>query len=133
MSDETAFIARYHELVDDLDRNGRRDGELMWLLGGLVARFVTRSGADNWSHLKRIVDPDTLRDLVGTLETHAATYDGDGKPKAAYVARLLGISLVAGRLSDGRLRDRDDKLDAFIDTAAVVFAENRSAGAGAEP
>ncbi len=129
MTDEADFIARYNELVDDLDRNGRHDTELMWLLGSLVARFVTRSKADNWSHLKRIVDGDTLRDLVRTLEAHATTYDGDGKPKPAYVARLLGISLVAGRLSDPGLRQRDERLDAFIDTAAIVFSENRDAGA----
>ncbi|RYE07115.1 MAG: hypothetical protein EOP22_19140 [Hyphomicrobiales bacterium] len=127
MADQAAFIARYHEVVDDLDRNGRSDNETMWLLGSLVARLVTGSDADNWIHFKQILDDKSLTELVDTLDRNAATYQAEGKTKAAYVARLLGISLVAGRVPDPELRKRDTLLDGFISTAAVVYIQQHTA------
>lgn len=131
MTDHSAFIQRYHEVVDDLDRNGRSDNETMWLLGSLVARLVTGSNADNWVHLKQIIDDRSLEELVTTLDTNADAYAAEGKDKAAYVARLLGISLVASRIPDDQLRKRDALLDGFIDTAAVVYIEQYNVRNGA--
>jgi hypothetical protein len=130
--EHTAFIARYHEVVDELDRTGRNDPETMWLLGSLVARLVTGTEAQNWRQLKLIIDDKSLRELVETLDGNAVTYEADGKTKAAYVARLLRISLVAGRLSDPKTRQRDDLLTHFIDTAAYVYITNHNANAAAK-
>ena len=92
MSDEqAAFIARYHEVVDELDRTGRNDPETMWLLGSLVARLVTNTDAQNWTQLKLMLDNKSLTELVETLDTNAATYEAEGKTKAAYVARQRDI------------------------------------------
>lgn len=129
MADDPDFIRRYHEVVDNLDRAGRSDNETMWLLGSLVARLVTKSNVDNWMHLKLVIDNGALADLVGTLDSNATTYEAEGKTKAAYVARLLGISLVASRMTDPKLRQRDQLLDNFIDTAAAVYIQNHNAAA----
>ena len=99
MADEhAAFIERYHQVVDELDRTGRSDPETMWLLGSLVARLVTKTEAQNWTQLKLMLDNQSLKELVETLDGNATTYDAEGKTKAAYVARLLGISLVASKI-----------------------------------
>ena len=127
MADNSAFIARYHEVVDDLDRDGRSDNETMMLLGSLVARLVTGADADNWLHLKHILDDQSLAQLVDTLDSTAETYAAEGKTKAAYVARLLGISLVATRVPDAKLKQRDRLLDDFINTAATVYIEQHNA------
>ena len=130
MADEHAgFIERYHQVVDELDRTGRSDPETMWLLGSLVARLVTKTDASNWMQLKLIIDDQSLRELVETLDANAATYEAEGKTKAAYVARLLGISLVAGKLDDPRVRQRDQLLSHFIDTAAYVYITQHNARA----
>ena len=132
MSNEADFIAKFHEVVDDLDRRGRSDNETMWLLGSLVARLVTKSNADNWMHLKSVIDNATLEELVETFDRNATTYAAEGKDKAAYVARLLGISLVASRLNDPKLKQRDQLLDNFIDTAAYVYIQSHNAQAAAK-
>jgi len=132
MSKEADFIAKFHEVVDDLDRRGRSDNETMWLLGSLVARLVTKSNADNWMHLKSVIDNATLEELVETFDRNATTYAAEGKDKAAYVARLLGISLVASRLNDPKLKQRDQLLDNFIDTAAYVYIQSHNAQAAAK-
>lgn len=129
MAGHDEFIARYHQVVDELDRTGRSDPETMWLLGSLAARLVTNTDAQNWRQLKLMIDDKSLRELVETLENNAATYEADGKVKPAYVARLLGISLVAGKIPDPRTRQREDLLTHFIDTAAYVYITNHNAKA----
>ena len=127
MSAETEFVAQFHGVVDDLDKVGRSDTETMWLLGSLAARLVKEAKADNWTDLKLKITAHSLEEVVDTLESQAATYTTEGKTKPAYVARLLGISLVAGRINDPKLRQRDQLLNNFIDTAAIVFIENHNA------
>src|SRR5690606_37165715 len=71
----------------------------------------------------------TLEELVQTLDGNASTYETQGKPKAAYVARLLGISLVASKILEPRTRQRDQLLSHFIDTAAYVYITQHNAQA----
>ena len=129
MATESEFISQFHSVVDDLDRAGRSDNETMWLLGSLAARLVKGARADNWTDLKLKIAPRSLEELVTTLDTQAATYSAEGKTKPAYVARLLGISLVAGRLPDPKLKQRDQLLNNFIDTAATVFIQSHNTAA----
>ena len=124
---EADFIAQFHNVVDALDQVARKDNETMWLLGSLAARLVKEARADNWTDLKLRIGPKSLEELVTTLDTQAAAYQQDDKIKPAYVARLLGISLVAGRVSDPKLRQRDQLLNTFIDTAAIVFIQSHNA------
>ena len=133
MAVDAEFAAQFHGVIDDLDRNGRRDNETMWLLGSLAARLVREARADNWTDLKLKIAPDSLEELVETLDQQAAGYQADGKTKPAYVARLLGISLVAGRLPDPVLKQRDQLLNNFIDTAAIVFIQSHNAGSPPRP
>lgn len=128
MSDaEADFLTQFHSVVDELDQVARKDNETMWLLGSLAARLVREAKADNWTDLKLRIGPKSLEELVTTLDTQAAVYLQDGKTKPAYVARLLGISLVASRISEPRLRQRDQLLNNFIDTAAIVFIQSHNA------
>jgi hypothetical protein len=122
------FVAQFHRAVDDLDRTGRSDTETMWLLGSLAARLVTEAHADNWTDLKLKLTPDSLEELVDSLERQAGVYATEGKAKPSYVAKLLGISLVAGRVGDATLQRRDQMLNTFIDTAATVFIESHPDG-----
>jgi hypothetical protein len=124
---ESDFIAEFHAVVDALDSTGRKDNETMWLLGSLAARLVKEAKADNWTDLKLRIGPKSLEELVTTLSTQADSYAAEGKVKPAYVTRLLGISLVAGRVTEPRLRQRDQMLNNFIDTAAVVFIQSHNA------
>ena len=135
MTAQTEFVTQFHGVVDDLDRAGRHDGETMWLLGSLAARLVKEAKADNWTDLKLKITQRSLEEVVDTLESQAATYTTEGKTKPAYVARLLGISLVAGRINDPKLKQRDQLLNNFIDTAAVVFinAHNANQAGGPSP
>ena len=120
------FAARFHQVVDELDRSLRHDNETMWLLGSLAARLVGEARADNWTDLKLKIAPASLAEVVTTLDAQAGLHAAEGRDKPAYVARLLGISLVAGRIEDPLLRQRDTMLNNFIDTAATVFS--RAAG-----
>jgi hypothetical protein len=135
MSIESEFVAQFHGVVDDLDKAGRRDNETMWLLGSLAARLVKEARADNWTDLKLKISQRSLEEVVETLESQAAGYTAEGKAKPAYVARLLGISLVASRIDDPGLRQRDQLLNNFIDTAAIVFinAHNANQAGGPAP
>jgi len=135
MNAETEFVAQFHGVVDDLDKVGRSDTETMWLLGSLAARLVKEAKADNWTDLKLKITQRSLEEVVDTLENQAIAYTAEGKTKPAYVARLLGISLVAGRINDAKLKQRDQLLNNFIDTAAIVFinAHNANQAGGPSP
>ncbi len=82
-----------------------------------------------WADLKARIDADSRRELAATLDRQAGEFDAAAHPKPAYVARVLGISLVAGTVADPQVVARDRLLDQFIDTAAVVFIQSRSAEA----
>ena len=129
MPAQDEFISQFHAVVDELNATGRNDNETMWLLGSLAARLVKEANASNWTDLKARLERSSLEDLVGTLDNQASTLASSGKTKASYVARLLGISLVAGTLRDQKLRERDQLLNNFIDTAAVVFIQSHNAAA----
>jgi hypothetical protein len=133
MAADAEFAAQFHRVIDELDRHGRSDNETMWLLGSLAARLVREARADNWTDLKLKIAPESLEELVDTLDRQAASYQAEGKTKPAYVARLLGISLVAGRLPDPALKQRDQLLNNFIDTAAIVFIQSHNAASPAPP
>ncbi|MEO8757196.1 MAG: hypothetical protein ABI398_05530 [Devosia sp.] len=133
MSEQREFVTQFHSVIDELDRNGRSDNETMWLLGSLAARLVKEAKADNWTDLKLRIGPTSLEELVQTLDSQAAGYQSEGRTKPAYVARLLGISLVASRIPDPATRQRDQLLNNFIDTAAIVFIENHNAAAATRP
>ena len=122
------FVAQFHRAVDDLDRTGRSDTETMWLLGSLAARLVTEAHADNWTDLKLKLTPESLEELVVSLERQAGMYETAGKTKPSYVAKLLGFSLVAGRVGDATLQRRDQMLNSFIDIAATVFIQSHPDG-----
>lgn len=124
---EAAFIAGFHDAVDRLDRTARHDHETMWLLGSLAARLVREAGADNWTDLKLRIGPTALTELVTTLTAQADAHAAAGSARAAYVAHLLASSLVAGRIADATVRQRDQMLNTFIDTAATVFRQSHSA------
>ncbi|MBN9348825.1 MAG: hypothetical protein J0I48_21925 [Devosia sp.] len=129
---QAAFIERFHQMVDELDRSGRSDPETMLLLGSFVSRLLANDQTQSWTQVKLGMDDASLRELVGTLDDNATSYEAEGKSKAAYVARLLGASLVAGRLDDPRTRQRDQLLSHFIDTAAHVYTSQRATRADAE-
>jgi hypothetical protein len=133
VADELAgFIDAYHQLVDELDRTGRSDPETMGLLGSLVAGLIADTRAQNWTQLKQLLDNGALKDLVETLNASATVYQADGKPKAAFVARLLAGSAVAGRIPDPRTHQRDQLLNHFIDTAAYVYITGHTARAASK-
>lgn len=130
---DVEFATQFHRLVDELDRNGRRDTQVMLLLGSLAARLIREAGADNWTDLKLRISERSLKEVVETLDAQAASYAAEGRSKPAYVARLLGISLVAGRLADPDLLRRDQMLNSFIDAAADVVIEARKGRSTAGP
>lgn len=127
-----AFIERYHQVVDEHDRRGRSDPETMLLLGSLVAKLVSGTNAQNWTQLKQVLNDDSLRELVETLDSNARTFEAEGRTKAADVARLLGSSLIAGRIEEPRTHQRDRLLSHFIDTAAYVYITDHNANAAAK-
>ena len=97
---------------------------------GMVHRPLKHDSAEKHvAGTAAYIDDQSHRELVETLDANAATYEAEGKTKAAYVARLLGISLVAGKLDDPRVRQRDQLLSHFIDTAAYVYITQHNARA----
>lgn len=130
--DHAGFIEPYHQVVDELDRSGRSDPETMWLLGSLVAGLLAGRDVQTWTQLKLMLDDQSLKALVETLNASSIAYEAEGKIKAAYVAQLLGLSLVAGKLTDSRTLQRDRLLSHFIDTAAYVYITDHTAQAASK-
>ena len=129
MSATRDFVAEFHHAVDELDGRYRRDNETMLLLGRLAARFVGKAHADNWTGLKLRLTPQSREELVASLEVQASRFAADHQPKAAFVARLLGLSVVAGVIPDAKLISRDHQLNIFVDAAAAVVRDTSPAAA----
>ena len=123
MSATRDFAAEFHHAVDELDGRYRRDNEAMLLLGRLAARLVGEARADNWTDLKLRLTSQSREELVASLEVQSSRFAAEHQPKAAFVARLLGLSIVAGVIPDATLISRDHQLNTFLDAAAAVVRD----------
>lgn len=121
------FATEFHHAVDELDGRYRRDSEAMLMLGRLAARLIGEARADNWTDFKLRLSTQSRDELIASLEVQASGFAAGHQPKAAFVARLLALSTVAGALPDPRLKSRDHLLNTFIDTAAAVFTQSQPA------
>lgn len=122
---EEDFKQRFVAVLKDLQANGRKDTEAMWLLGSLAAQLIEKAGEPSWAALKSKLTRAAYDGLLRDFQTQGNALHQQGKGKHAYAIQILGISLVARTQSDDEVQAGTALLDEIIDYTVLIYRKNR--------
>lgn len=130
MTKEQKFKQRFAAVLKDLQENGSKDNEAMWLLGSLAADLSDDLKAVNWSAAKRGMQPQTYDTLLRTFESQGNEHHREGRGKHAYAIQTLAISLIARTQgADPQMAAGEALLDQIIDYTVAVYRREKAAKA----
>ncbi len=126
MTKEQDFKIRFAEVLKDLQQNGSKDNEAMWLLGSLAADLADDLKVTNWSAAKRTMHPQTYNTLLKTFETQGNEHHQAGRGKHAYAIQTLAVSLIARTQgADPQMAAGEALLDQIIDYTVAVYRSEK--------
>ena len=126
---EEEFKQRFAAVLLDLQENGSKDKEAMWLLGSLACEIAEKSGKQSWSEFRRSMAQQTYAQLLGDFEKEGNRQYKDGDRKKAYAIQVLAISLISFTQDDKEIQAGGMLLDQLIDTTVLVYRNNRESTA----
>ena len=126
---EEEFKQRFAAVLQDLQENGSKDQEAMWLLGSLACEIAEKSGKPGWAEFKRSMSQETYAQLLRDFEKEGNRQFQDGDRKKAYAIQVLAISLISFTQDDAEIQAGGALLDQLIDTTVLVYRNNREATA----
>ncbi|MHA6729066.1 hypothetical protein [Devosia sp. A369] len=127
---EQEFKIRFVEVLKDLQQNGSKDKEAMWLLGSLAADLADDLKTADWSSAKRTMAPATYDTLLRTFEAQGNEHHREGRSAHAYVIQVLAISLIARTQGgDPQIAAGEALLDQIIDYTAAIYRREKTAQA----
>ncbi len=124
-SKEEDFKQRFVEILRDLQSEGSKDFEAMWLIGSLAAELIDRTGHKSWTEFKRGMDQPTYTRLLTDFEAEGNRQYREGEQKKAYAIQALAVSIVAPTQADGQIRAGDRLLDGLIEQTIDLYRKNR--------
>lgn len=130
MTKEEEFKQRFASVLKELQENGSKDPEAMWLLGSLAADLADNLQATDWSAAKRGMHAQTYNTLLKTFETQGNDHHREGRTKHAYAIQALAISLIARTQgADPQMAAGEALLDQIIDYTVAVYRREKLARA----
>lgn len=127
---EQDFKLRFVEMLRDLQQNGSKDKEAMWLLGSLAADLADDLKSPNWSSAKQAMDRATYDTLLRTFETQGNAHHREGRTAHSYAIQVLAISLIAlTQTADPHIASGEVLLDQIIDRSAALYRQAKLAQA----
>lgn len=125
-SKQEDFKQRLATVLADLQNDGVKDGEAMFMLGSLAAKMADQGKVKTWSALKSGIAGDAYTSLLNTMQKHGNELVQQGHHKAAYALQALAISLVArSQQQDEMVAIGSRLLDQVIDSAVAQYREGR--------
>jgi len=126
MTKEQDFKIRFAEVLKDLQQNGSKDNEAMWLLGSLAADLADDLKVANWTAAKQNMAPQTYNTLLKTFETQGNEHHQAGRGKHAYAIQTLAVSLIARTQGgDPQMAAGEALLDQIIDYTVAVYRREK--------
>ena len=115
-------------VLKELEDNGRKDAEAMWLLGNMAAGLLDQARKKSWRGLKDGLSREAYDGLLRDFETHGNALHQQGKAKHAYAIQILGVSIIGKTQLDPQLQAGEELLDEIIDHAATFYRKNAHLG-----
>lgn len=130
MTKEQDFKQRFVAVLKDLQENGSKDNEAMWLLGSLASDLADDLKAADWSAAKRAMHAQTYDTLLRTFEAQGNEHHRDGRDKHAYAIQVLAVSLIARTQgADPQMAAGEALLDQIVDYTVAVYRREKAARA----
>ena len=128
MTKEEDFKARFATVLQDMQQNGSKDPEAMWLLGSLASDLADDLKRNSWSSAKEAMGPKTYDALLTKFQEQGNEHHGEGRGKHAYAIQALSVSLVARtQRNQPNMAEGEALLDRIIDHAAAVYRKTKPA------
>jgi hypothetical protein len=124
MTKEQDLKNRLAAVLKDMDENGSKDVEAMWLMGSIASAITDQAKAKSWSALRKVLTPADYDKLVTTFKVKGDEFVAEGKVKAAYAIQALAVCIVAGIQADPMVVEGARLLDIAIDRSILFFRQN---------
>lgn len=126
---EQDFKERLVAVMRDLQENGSKDPEAVWLIGTLATGLIDVYKLRRWTEFKAQLSAAAYDQLLKDFEQQGNDYHKQGSIKAAYAIQLLAVSVVCRTQRDPEVRQGEKLLDQMIDRTVVAFRKASAAEA----
>lgn len=126
---EQDFKERLVAVMRDLQDNGSKDPEAIWLIGNLATRLIDLYKLKRWSEFKGRLTAAAYDQLLKDFEQQGNDYHKQGSAKAAYAIQLLAISVICRTQRDPDVKQGEKLLDHMIERTVVAYRKALAAEA----
>ncbi len=123
---EAGFKSRLAQVLKDLNENGIKDKEAMWLIGSLAGKIISDAKSKNWVELKSSISQSGFSAMLNELQNQGQKMQEAGNIKAAYAVQAIGTSLVANTMKDKDTKEGGKLLDILIDQSVIFYNSEKS-------
>lgn len=127
-SKEADFKTRLAAVLNDIQGQGTKDAEAMWLMGGLASDLSANLKASSWRAAKSRMNRATYDMLLTKFREEGNAHHREGRIKHAYAIQALAMSLIAPTMKDAKVREGGQLLDTLIDGAVTLYRRSNSTG-----
>lgn len=125
---EQDFKQRFATLLLDLQKDGTKNSEIMWVLGTLAAELASDLQSTSWSGAKGKMNVAIYDQLLKKFQQRGDEHYRAGRHNEAYAIQVLSYSLIARtQSSDPQMREGEALIDAVIDRAAALHSNVKQA------
>ena len=116
------FKQRFATLLRDLQQDGTKDPEIIWVLGTLAAELANDLKATSWSAAKSVMTVPIYDQLLKKFQERGDAHYREGRQNEAYAIQVLAYSLIARtQTRDPQMAEGEVLIDEVIDRACAVY------------
>ncbi|MDB5473736.1 MAG: hypothetical protein JWP99_1039 [Devosia sp.] len=128
MTKEQDFKQRFAVLLRDLQQDGTKDAEIMWMLGMLAAELSMELKSTSWSAAKSVITVPVYDQLLKKFQQRGEECLRAGRRNEAYAIQVLSYSLIARtQTGDPDMVQGEKLIDVVIDRAMAVYRQVKQA------
>jgi hypothetical protein len=121
---EQDFKQRFATLLRDLQQDGVKDAEIMWVLGTLASELAKDLQSKSWSGAKTKMNVAIYDQLLRKFQERGNEHHRAGRQNEAYAIQVLSYSLIARtQTQDPQMVEGEALLDQVIDRAAAAYQQ----------
>ncbi len=117
---------RLAAVLRDVQHDGNKDPEAIWMIGSLAAALIDKAKAKSWPALKDSLSAENYDKLLNDFQSQGNALFQAGDTKRAYAVQAMGISLVCRtQRADPVMREGEVLLDALITGAVDIYRKTQ--------
>ena len=126
---ETILLNKITKVLGDLQEQGARDGEAMFMLGAGADYLCTSADAASWSDLKSKLSATETLGLLAQVDAEGQAAVARDQIKHAYALQILGLSVAAIDAQRPDTRAATRLIDDLIASALTNYRQYAAKGA----